>query len=85
MPRTHYDLNQINDYFHRDIDSERWISFIEVFNESLKPSMLFYIVANLFNAMMLVNYNNKNDKYVVIGLSLYITQTIYNWLSINHM
>ena len=60
-----------------------YISLGEVINYSANKAMLFWIVASLFNTYILVNYMTDNDKYLLVGLSMFLTQAVYNWLDLN--
>ena len=67
----------------RSVYGKPKISIMEVVKYTANSAMLFWIIASLFNSYYLVKYENNNDKYIVVAISMFVTQVVYNWLDLN--
>ena len=90
LPPKHYVQAKINtDYnvANKTIYSgqPQHITFSQVVTNSSNNALFFYIAANVGTAYYLSTHfdSHDNQKYIYMGISLYLTQIIYNYLDVN--
>ena len=60
------------------------VSFANVVKYSTNFALIFYVGASVLNVYIIATSDiTTNQKYIYYGVSLYLTQIIYNYLDLN--